>query len=93
MSEDKWEPDWYAEIDENEEDSDYLRSQDCCSVCGAHIGYLPGYYYIESSYCPNCIDDRGNETWSEELIRLTEEYDLDREEMSEIINRCKEIEI
>jgi hypothetical protein len=40
----KWEPPFYAEIDENAEDSDYLREQGCCSVCGAYMADLPGYY-------------------------------------------------
>lgn len=93
MSENKWEPDWYAEIDEDAEDSDYLRKQDCCAVCGAHIGYLPGYYYIESDVCPNCVADREGETWSEELIRLTDKYGLDKEEIDKIINKCKEMGI
>jgi predicted amidophosphoribosyltransferase len=66
----QWEPSWYADIDYSAEDTDYLREQDCCSGCGAFIGDLPGYYYTESDFCPNCACDRG-ETWSEELERLT----------------------
>lgn len=54
----KWEPAFYAEIDPHQEDADYLRDQECCAVCGAYIGDLPGYYYIESDVCPNCTADR-----------------------------------
>lgn len=88
---DKWEPPFYAEIDENEEDSDYLRKQGCCSVCGAYIADLPGYYWIESGYCPNCTGDR-TEKWSEELKRVTEYYDLGDETADEI-RECEEMGI
>lgn len=88
----KWEPPFYAEIDENAEDSDYLRKQGCCSVCGAYIADLPGYYWIESDDCPNCACDR-TEKWSEELKRVKEYYDIPAENIDEEIKAAEEMGI
>ena len=88
----QWEPSWYADIDENAEDSDYLREQGCCSVCGAYIADLPGYYWIESDYCPNCDCDR-TEKWSEELKRVKEYYDIPAENIDEEIKEAEEMGI
>lgn len=88
----KWEPDFFAEIDDSENDADYLREQQCCSCCGAYIGNLPGYFYIESDICPNCAQDRG-ESWSEELERMRDTYNLGEEEIGEYIKKAKEMKI
>ena len=64
----------------------------CCSVCGAYIADLPGYYWIESDDCPNCACDR-TEKWSEELKRVKEYYDIPAENIDEEIKAAEEMGI
>ena len=88
----QWEPSWYADIDYSAEDTDYLREQGYCSVCGAYMADLPGYYWTESDYCPNCTCDR-TEKWSEELKRVKEYYDIPAENIDEEIKAAEEMGI
>jgi hypothetical protein len=86
-----WEPDFYADIDENQEDGDYLREQLCCTSCGAHTGYLPGYFWIEDNdSCPKCRADSNEEKWSDEVKRIMERNELPEEEITETINALLE---
>lgn len=86
-----WEPEFYADIDENAEDGDYLREQLCCTSCGAHTGYLPGYYWTESDECPKCRADNKEEKWSDEVKRIMERNELPEDEINETLNALAEI--
>lgn len=80
-----WEPRFFAEIDEKQEDGDYLRLQQCCTGCGAFTGDLPGYYYIEDSdACPKCREQSGEEKWSEEVIRIVTRQKMDKSDIDEL---------
>lgn len=86
-----WEPEFYADIDDNAEDGDYLREQQCCTSCGAHIGYLSGYYWIEDSdSCPKCRADAKEEKWSDEVKRIMERNELPEDEINETVNALLE---
>lgn len=86
-----WEPEFYADIDENAEDGDYLREQQCCTSCGAHTGYLPGYYWIEDNdFCPKCRADASEEKWSDEVKRIMERNELPEDEINETVNALLE---
>ncbi len=92
----KWEPDWYADIDPNATDSDYIRKQECCTSCGGYIGELPGYYFIEDEICPKCRSESPGyykELWSVEVRRLMTEYEQDKEYIDSLFNRCKKLNI
>lgn len=97
MSEIKWKPRFYANMDDSEEDSDYLREQCCCVSCGAYIGDLPGYYYLEEDYCPNCRKASGVliDSVSDELKRIIKDQQLSEHEepINEWLEECKELGI
>jgi hypothetical protein len=97
MSDIKWYPRYYANIDDNKEDSDYLRRQCCCVSCGAYIGNLPGYYYLEEDYCPNCRKESGGfiQSVSCELECIDKEQHLAEfgEPIAEWLEECKELGI
>jgi len=87
-----WEPKFFADIDESEEDSDYLRKQQCCTSCGGYTGDLPGYYWIEDSDdCPICRASNNEEKWSDEVKRIMVENELPEDEISETLNALAEI--
>jgi hypothetical protein len=86
-----WEPEFYADIDESAEDCDYLRKQSCCTSCGAHTGYLPGYYWTENDDCPKCRAYNKEEKWSDEVKRIMVENELPEDEISETLNALAEI--
>lgn len=86
-----WKPQFFADIDEDAEDSDYLQEQQCCTSCGAYTGDLPGYYWIEDSDdCPICRSDNNEEKWSDEVKRLIERNQLTDEEIKQIIEAMAE---
>lgn len=93
----KWKPDFYIDMDDGQKDSDYLRRQCCCVSCGAYIGDLPGYYYLEEDYCPNCRKGNGEliPAVSDELKRIAEEQYLSEcgEPVDEWLEECKELGI
>ena len=86
-----WEPEFYADIDESEEDSDYLREQECCTSCGAYTGDLPGYYWIEDSDdCPICRASNNEEKWSDEVRRIMKREKLDKDEIKNTLSALAE---
>lgn len=97
MNEIKWKARYYANIDDSEEDSDYLREQCCCVSCGAYIGDLPGYYYLEEDYCPNCRKESSGfiQSVSCELECIDKEQHLAEfgEPIAEWLEECKELGI
>ena len=87
-----WEPQFFADIDENEEDGDYLREQLCCTSCGAYTGDLPGYYWIEDSDdCPICRNSSGEEKWSDEVVRIMIKEKIDEDEIKDVLSALAEI--
>lgn len=88
-----WTPEFYADIDPNEESGDYLRKQQCCTSCGAFTGYLPGYYWIEDSdSCPICRAENDEEKWSDEVKRIIYRNQLPEEQINQIIEALLEYE-
>ena len=86
-----WEPKFFADIDESEEDSDYLREQQCCPSCGGYTGDLPGYYWIEDSDdCPICRASNNEEKWSEEVRRIMKREKLDKDEIKNTLSALAE---
>ena len=86
-----WEPRFFADINENEEDSDYLRIQQCCTSCGAYMGDLPGYYWIEDSDdCPICRAYNNEEKWSEEVRRIMKREKLPKYEINDTLSALAE---
>jgi len=86
-----WHPKFFVDIDENAEDGDYLRKQDCCTSCGAYIGDLPGYYWIEDSdACPICRASNNEEKWSDEVHRIMVREKLDEDEIKQTLNALSE---
>lgn len=87
-----WEPKFFADIDENAEDGDYLREQQCCTSCGAYTGDLPGYYWIEDSDdCPICRASNQEEKWSEEVRRVMLREKLDEDEINDTLSALAEL--
>ena len=86
-----WRPKFFADIDESEEDSDYLRKQQCCTSCGGYTGDLPGYYWIEDSDdCPICRASNNEEKWSEEVRRIMKREKLDKDEIKNTLSALAE---
>lgn len=85
-----WEPLFY---NEKNTDTDQLRSMQCCVLCGAYIGDLPGYYYIEEDYCPNCRKANNEESWSQELKRLLEADNYDKNYIDDLLEQCENMEM
>lgn len=89
-----WTPTFFVDIDDNAQDSDYLRVQQCCTACGAYIGDLDGYFYIEDNdVCPNCRTANKEESWSDEVTRSSKRHGLPEKivnEMDEYMDECTE---
>jgi hypothetical protein len=86
-----WSPKFFAVIDENAEDSDYLREQQCCTSCGGYTGDLPGYYWIEDSdYCPICRASNNKEKWSDEVRRIMVREKLDEDDINDTLSELAE---
>ena len=86
-----WSPKFFADIDENAEDGDYLREQQCCTSCGAYTGDLPGYYWIEDSDdCPICRASNNEEKWSEEVRSVMLREKLDEDEINDTLSALAE---
>jgi len=66
-------------------------SEDNCEVCGNVYHQLPGAYYAQHGFCPNCLYNETGQEWESEIRsnlsqRDTGELESFEEQMSEFFN-------